>query len=379
MCALWYQAPSRLGLELTFCPRRPGSLWQEYRSEAEAIKVAKAFNARLAKDKRIREMADDEEISPRALFVAKADTFRAMWVDGNQPHNAWCIEVNSPGPLDPENVVSYGSGWVTEEAMLTQRAIQAIYDVAAALDLHPFISVRNRKTGITREWPTGGGHLHLSTDLWSETSDYHLRMWHLERGLCLDYTNYPFIRWLWAQWFDDINSQLPLNEERTIQMEQAIGDSQRRRDRAADVAHEAALKAHAIKQRTAYTGKPTLGTYEYRFFDMPRTPGELSLQVRFLMRWYAFWGAMTDAVLNGEDPKERAKAEETFAEVSRYRLTPDYMRRLREDLPFARTEVERWFKERLSLDYNASYGGISYGDITWERAYLPRAQHGKAL
>lgn len=366
-----YQCPKRIGLELTWVPYRRGAQWQEFRSEAEALRVAKAFNERIAKDEHIRAATAHYETTPGGLFKAKVDPFRSP-VFGHS-HWAFCIEVNSPGKISPKAflpVLPDLSRSIDASAEL--RAVQSLYQIAPTLGLRPFVSSRSKR-GVTREWPTGGGHIHLSTDMWSDGSDYLLRMFNLERGLCLDYANYPFIRWLWAQWFDDTNSELPFTEEKAAELDALIGRSESKRSRALTIAHDAVLQSHSIKQRMAYTGKGTYASYEFRFFDMPRSAEELSLQVQFLVSWLRSWGQMVDAVIDEEDPKRRVKADKAYLKRVRYKLTPEYMRRLREDLPFARVEVETFFRERLGLDYSQGFS-----DITWDRAYVKRALYGKA-
>lgn len=374
-----YRTPSRLGVELTFCPRRPRSKWQEYRSKAEAVKVAAAFNRRLARDKRVRQYAFSEEVAPTEVFRAKADPFRVQWLE--QPHSAWCIEVNNPVAIHPTGLLPMSD----EMAQVLRTgttpemdAVQAVYDVAASLDLHPFISQHNPRTGVTKEWPTGGGHLHLSTDMWEPDGAYHLRMHSFERGLCLDYTNCPFIRWLWAQWMDDTNSELPLKAGQIDEMNALRANPSVDEASLTATVHHYTLQCHSIKQRMAATGKRVYASYEHRYLDMPRSMPELCLQVQFLLQWYAYWGRMVDEVYDIETIDETClKAAKAFDEATRFTLTTQYVRRLREDLPFARVEVEQWFQKRLSLDYNALYGGVRYGEMTWDRAYVARALYGR--
>ncbi len=126
---------------------------------------------------------------------------------------------------------------------------------------------------------------------------------------------------------------------------------------AAWYAHERALLCHSIKQRMAYTGKHTLPTYEFRFFDMPRSVGELNLQVTFVRRWIAYWVNKI---------KIKSESKDLSASLGNaYTLTPSYYKALTKDLSFARYEIERWFRN-IGLDFGL------YEDLCWNRAYVQR-------
>jgi len=316
-----------IGLELTFVPKCAGK-WQEFLSLEDA-----EFHAALL----IKALGRTFKHA-KAFLRVKADPFRVVGM--NQPHNAWCIEVNTK---------PFGStSFITSDALSNTRcSLSVLFYCAAKLNLHPFISKKQRD-GTIKEWPTGGGHIHVGLDFLAAQSVSTLALYHIERRMCLDYANYPFIRWLFAQWFDDTNSALPY----TLCEISRLASKPINHNTVSD-AHEATLSCHSIRQRFFDNGKSVLPTYEFRFFDMPRNVDELKLQVRFLVKWFTYcYDQMADDV--------------------RYSLTPAYFKRLSKDSKFARIECETFF-HKIGLDF------ADYTELCWERAYLPRMLHGKAV
>lgn len=354
---------STLGLELVFLPRRPRSKWQEWRDKGEAQMVCDMFNSDLCSSSIISAYAAMEGVKPLDLFWGKADIFRSVALSADpQPHDSWCLEINN-APIPIRKVIN--------EEPLIIAVLEAIYDIAAALDLHPHIQ-QTKKDGTVREWPTGGGHQHVSMDFWDEGAQYFPKMYHLERGLCLDFCNHPFIRWLFSQWSDNLNSAIPVTLPTAKLVTGQLRSRATTRLSATEWVHDQALLCHSIKQRTARTGKPLVASYEFRFFDMPRNVKELVLQTQFLAHWVGYWRKRVDEMGDYANTVGIHKVRARWDEDVKYTLTPGYLKRLKRDLPFARKEMEEFFW-RIGLDPQPYFS-------TWfDRNYRKRMAFGKAV
>ncbi len=350
-----------LGVELTFIPDFPGK-WKEFRDQTQAIETVAKFNSALRAHPDVltyRRHLHGESSGGLWPFWGKVDVFRSRSFgvyqgseSTRQPHKAWCLEVNSE-PIDISNLIIGG------KTTYLWKALEAVYAVAAGLNLHPSIQRVNKRTGARTEWPTGGGHLHVPVDIWNDDSAFLLRLYMLERSLCVDYTNRPYIRWLFSQWSDNVNSAIAMGP---VVIKAAYREARREKKPKAfltNVAHSAALDCHSIKQRMALTGKPILPTYEFRFFDMPHSVNELGLQARFLAAWI---NHHVDVIEAGE-PIWKHPA---------FTLTTREFNRLACDAKYARAKVEAFFGQ-LGLEF------APYEEPFWERQYLTRLKWGKPL
>lgn len=349
-----------LGFELTFIPRKPGK-WKEYRTFEEANEVAKAFNAKLQADSDCMNLS----VGNTPPFVAKADAFRAPHVDEAQPHRAYCIEVHNE-PIRASYILN--GGFATS-------ALQAVYAIANDLHLAPAIEVHHRDGSIT-DWPTGGGHIHVSQlGLWDSGSSAALCHSILDRTLAIDYTNRPYLRWLFSQWSDNVNSLCALDGHDLKALQKALKRKRLSNAQLQEWAHGHVEERFAIRNRLMSSGKPCLPTWELRWFDMPRSVKELQLQVAFVKAWFEDRVKRITKSLVREDgvkPSERTKHWKAFdKEVLTFRLTPQYWRHLTKDPSFAWAETESFLRE-LELD-PALYGWF------WERGYLRRFHHGKLI
>ena len=360
--------PFCIGLELTWLPKKRGTKWQEFRDKEEAQKVAEEFNRFIRLDAHIGAAAVHYAIAPFKLFVAKADTFRSLITTRDVPntHEAWCIEINSyPLPaadfFDKYSYTKTSNGKTRLEETSLAAALESLYLIAKSLGLHPCV-IRKTKDNTLLESPTGGGHLHVSTDFWLEGASYLASLYHFERAICLDFTNHPFIRWLFCQWMDDINSGTSVKYDLAKRIQKQSRPSCPKKIRisqsaASYVAHDQALNCHSIKQRMSYVGKPIMPTYEFRFFDMPRSVKELQLQVKFLSKWVSYWTSIAGA----------RKADSLGPD---YTLTPAYYLRLTKDLDFAYKEISTWFN-KIGLDF------AEYKELCWDRAYVRRMKYNR--
>ncbi len=110
------------------------------------------------------------------------------------------------------------------------------------------------------------------SDLFTDDAQFMPKLSVFERNLFLDYVNRPYVRWLFAEWFDvDENSEV-------IKPEHIANTGP-------DHAYHWSLWRGGIRRRFSQTAKTPYSAYEFRFFDMPPTVKQLSLQVRFLIAW----------------------------------------------------------------------------------------------
>lgn len=357
----------QLGFELTFIPNKRGK-WKEYRDEQQAIDVASGLTKLLAVDQSVKVLASFLKLPPSTpIFTAKADLFRAMWdTDANQPHAAWCIEVNN-------TPVTASAIEVSSPRYLN--AFQAVYDRAKQWDLHPHIERRSH--GALLDYPTGGGHIHFSIGgLWHGGYSYLDQLRLLEFALCLDYANNPWMRWLFAQWSDNINSNVAITDKVIRQVACKMRHKRFTRSQMARWAYGEALECAAIKQRFAYTGKSVYPTYELRFFDMPRNVAELKLQASFVHNWVETRVRQIDEISIGGDDgstrKGRKQAAALLKKVLSYRLDGRQWRKLTTDRKYARGCAAS-FMDSI---------GVTAGpvlDAFWERNYVRRARWGKFM
>lgn len=353
---------SSLGLELVFLPRRPRSRWQEWRNKNQAEAACTAFNTALWKHSIVKAYAVIEGAKPQDLFWGKADIFRSVIMSSDlQPHDAWCLEINN-APIPVWRIVK-------EESPI-MAMLEVIYETAAALDLYPYIE-QMKKDGTIIQWPTGGGHLHIGLDFWDEGAQYLPKMYHLEKAICLDFCNYPFIRWLFVQWSDNLNSAIPVDLPTANLVTKQLRSRTINRDSVTEWAHARALLCHSIKQRMARTGKPQTPTYEFRFFDMPRNVKELVLQTRFLNHWIVYWKNRVDKLREYCGTIEEREARAEWNKDVKYKLTPNYLRQLKRDMPFAQKEIQKFF-ERIRLD------PTPYLHTWFDRSYRTRMASGTA-
>ncbi len=344
-----------VGLELTWLPKK-FKKWPEWLIEEEAKEAAKEFAKILDKDESIINLADNLGIEPATVFIPKSDWLRHPWAARPipQPHSSWCVEVNNY----PMRVTSFP--WFPVSDGLVR-----LYSIANSIGLTPYVEKWSKNKKIKTEYPTGGGHLHVSLDFWDEGASYLINLWYLERAICLDYANYPFIKWLFSQWFDDQNSQLAVPLKLTKEIEET-----KKNDKTIDhkdivyVIHDKTLNCHSIKQRTADTGKKVYPTWEFRFFDMPRTAKELQLQVKFLEAWL-------DYRIKGINELNNEKKTNGLDQV-KYTLNSKYFTKLAKDPSFAECEIFQFFS-MIGLSFIKD----GFKDAFFDRNYVTRMKFGQ--
>lgn len=346
------------GLELTFIPKRPHSKWQEWTKLERARQETDLFNATLWNTDALACLSLVEDLTPaNKLIWGKADIFRSQKLSPDkQPHDSWCLEVNNE-PFKSNDVITPGTA--------VYQALEQVFKTARNQGLSPCV-VRKRKDGTLVEFPNGGGHQHVQIDFWEESGSFLSKLYMLERRLCLDYANNPWIRWLFSQWSDNLNSNIAISSTDLAEIEKAtrnITKKQRKgweRNGLDSYVHDRALLCHSIKQRIAYTGKPVRPTFEFRFFDAPRKIEELALHTQFISSWIGHHIEIID------------EWDERFSAVHHFDLTPQRFDRLTKDMDFVKGEIGRFFGE-IGLDAEP------YLDAFWERGYERRFRFGKFL
>lgn len=349
-----------LGFELTFLPRpSKANPWPEWRSKEQARRIAAEFNRRLRRCSAIVALKSWDKWGSTTLPVwAKEDIFRSQKLSSTpQPHDAWCIEVNN---------IPMCSDYLFSDMGTTQkRAVEAVFTIAAALGLVPRYEERPLKSAQPiKEFPTGGSHIHVGLDIWFTGSRSLMNLWLLERYLCLDYANHPWLRWMFGQWLDDTNHADALTNDQLTEV-----PSLRRRkisdDAINDTIHEVTLGTHSIVQRCTSKGKPPCPTMEFRFFDMVDSSDELFLHVHFLTQWISYWVRRLDAF-------EESKVGDPLGTYI-FDLTPTKRARLVRDPEYAQRQA-RAFMAKIGVAPEIVQKII---DAFWERCYIRRVKYGK--
>jgi len=239
-----------IGLELTLIPDLPGA--KEFADKKRAQRVADKLLKRLS------------VLTPALLehnidLLVKVDPFRSV----NDEYTAWIIEVTN-GQYPTRSFQ-----WRSKRFVFL---IQRVFTEARKLGLYP----RIRRRGIHH--PSGGCHLHCGiADLFPNSDLFLSHLARFEKNLYTDLANRPYIRWLFAEWFDvETNSTATFNERdyRSYSMRRMEG-----------FAHEYGRASSSIAARYSYRYKPAYPTYEFRFFDSVDSAKEIARNVRFLEAW----------------------------------------------------------------------------------------------
>lgn len=242
--------------ELTFIPSKPPY-------EITSLKEGNALIRRLNK----------ELISLHkkyGLFVfAKLDPFH---LDGLQA-KTYCVEII---PYD-------GLCWSTDffskkfsptDFHLFKNGLKKIFKICKKNNLKPLIIKKSK--GKTIHYPSGGCHLHFSADLFYASQYYYKDLENFNKNIIADYANKPYIRWLFAQWFDNNNSLVIFNE-RQLREEPKV-------DR--DFAFQTSFcEKHAIVPRFMRSQKRCYNTFEFRFINMVENFSEFETVTQTIEAW----------------------------------------------------------------------------------------------
>lgn len=206
-------------------------------------------------------------------------------------------------------------------------------------------SVIKRRNGREHHLATGGCHVHWDSNLiYSRSLDWYDQMKRFNRNLVIDYANNPWIRWLFAQWFDDRNSEIVLNRNHL-----------RDTDREALTVLATTRLTCGINPRFFSTAKPSHATFELRVFNMVESANELRLYALFVEHWMN-WHA-----------RNATSAESKTLAVT---LRPHHWRTFR-DPRKAWRRIAKWLDthDLPSKDYR----------LFFERNYLYRLRYGQLV
>lgn len=292
------------GVEFTFVPNKG----KEFLSVIDAEICAASFNRQLG----------DSGIS--YIFKAKSDLFRALF--RGQKYESYCIEVNNVIPL----LYSIGCPY-------TQR-LDELFDIAKKLGL-----VARPKIG-HKYWPNGGSHIHLSTGF---IEDSHLAIDILKLfsdELDYQYAMRPYIRWMFADWFENNNSHC---------IAELSNNNETYKTRVCNT--------HAIVRRFFGSQKNTYPSWEFRFFQMVKSPEEFSLHIQFLAAFKDY--CMKQAISAEGDLSTRyIKVNKVIANIPKFK-----------NIAYAKSEVRKFFG-LLGLDFSA------YLPL-FEENFVQRIKYGK--
>jgi hypothetical protein len=272
------------------------------------------------------------------LVSAKLDPFHHAYT----PRATYCIEVCPPlnFPWDTE--------WMNEKSRdyrLFEKGINQIFKCCRERGLTP-LAIQKRG-GKEIHQPSGGCHLHFANELFNSGPNYYRQMEGFHKNLVADYTNRPYIRWLFAQWFDDRNSNVIYNEAQIRAVEEQ--DLPIARDDAFTSSFDG---RYAVEPRFMVTGKSTFNTFEFRFINMVRDYAELRAVARAIDGWI-----------------QRILL--TRLQEIPVTLTSDNFKDFN-DLRKAKKLCKDWIEE-IGLTWDATY------EILWNRNYRNRIVKGALL
>lgn len=297
--------------ELTFLPAKAP---HRFVSEAAAIEVACKINALFGRSGEFEELC----------LLAKPDRFPIR--EGAGYTDYYLIEIVP---------YTHWNDWTMVESDHDAKERERLFKILRnRFGLVPTV-VKSGK--VERHWPNGGCHFHVGMDLFAFDRHFYTNLGTFHDRLARDYANRPYIRWLFAQWFDDLNSRTIYNEESFDEIAHQ------------DLIQWADIRA-AINARFASGGKTRYPTFEFRFFSMS-TAAEVRLMARFLIHWI-----------------DHVKEMKATPEVT---IKPrDFHDRFR-DLKGIEREIAAWFTElKLSWQHYVPF---------FKRNYVNRIRYGKLV
>lgn len=300
-----------IGIELTFIPNLSGRR-KEFLRRSDCRAAVGVLNALLRSDLKTR------------LFKAHVEVLhRKTW---QHDVDSWCVEVTHPAINAESFLYDYSDN---------RERFELLYAHAYSLNLHPRIEWM-RRDGTTVFAAGGGSHLHLGMNLFEESCHNLSRLHHFERLVALDFVQRPYIRWLFACHYDDLNSR-PCNTWSYLDNDP---DTSLTRDAIDRLVTDVQVTSN-ISPRWSSDSKRIYASWENRFFtDMPATYDELRFHVSFLTRW-------TDYFVNGLTETDPVAF---IAEHQRFSLTEDSFNQLVTDESYLVDEMTAFFT-RIGLDY----------------------------
>lgn len=334
-----------IGFELTFIPNKPG-IYKEFLIETEAIEINKAFNYAL---ENLNNKFNEEATLKKYNFYSKVDIFRSdswqFYGEEKQPHRSYCIEINNkPITFNTEMSLENHKDYLGN-----------IFKIAKSLKLYPKFVKKYKDRNVF--YPNGGSHLSLSTNFWADSASFLINLFQLERAFCLDYCNRPYIKWLFSDWNDNINSNVPITKE-SYKTEVEFNKNSLKNNEGymnGSSYHDMALSCHSIKQRFANSNKWSYSAWEFRWFNMVANENELLKDIKFLIKWIEF---------------HKANYKNSILDKKPLKLKFNDFDKLR-DLEYAKNILYQFFS-KIGLDFT------DYLD-RFEENYCNRIKYGKLL
>lgn len=244
----------RLGLELTFVPDRRGT--KEFPTYKQADRAAAKLGKKLPFPFTTNQA--DNRLDPVHQFTAKAERFRRSERDVNK----WV------GFIVEVNLTPFDHTLLADQVFIEM--LQSVFDEAAKMGLLP----RIRRRSIHH--PTGGSHLLLGlTDLFKDDQHFLPSLVAFERSLLVDSANRPYIRWLFAEWFDN-----RMNHEVVIPSTDLSVHTW-----STQYVYSYALYRGFIRRRFSDDSKTPYSAYEFRMFDATTCAADVKRDVDFLVAW----------------------------------------------------------------------------------------------
>lgn len=221
--------------------------------------------------KRVNKLLDAVAALTNLSLRAKLDPFYVD--DGSGKVTAWCVEIVP--------VTHLQMCWLEQDSPshdLFMRSVNLIFEGLANMGLVPSVSRTTRRAGqlVRREFPTGGCHLHHGADLFRLGPNWYSQMERFHRNLMMDYANRPYIRWLLAQWSDNVNSLCLVTESDFKDPARLTPES---------IWARALDGTHAIEPRFMMASKTSHLTFEFRFINMVENAAELRAVALLINSW----------------------------------------------------------------------------------------------
>jgi hypothetical protein len=220
----------------------------------------------------------------------------------------WCVEIT------PLNGFYWDTIWLNDASAwkTLRRAVAYIFDTCKANGLVPTLTKHRGRTEL--HYPGGGCHIHygighlftaMQPQLWYKK----MEMFH--HNLLMDYTNRPYIRWLFSHWFADLGTSVMVND---IYLPYVL-DPQSTPYNPIQRAHEI---TSTIEPRYMHSTKGDYLTFEVRLFSMVESPDELRLIALFVDAWM---GHIKQRTTNGYDYGDETTLKPILLDLDETKLT----------------------------------------------------------
>lgn len=310
--------------ELTFIPANEKNC--EFSSFKKAIKIASKINKSIAKK------CPD--------FYAKADPFHNAWSD----NRTYLIEIVSYFGLTDD--VFYNKKLEKEFF----RKNNHIFKVCKSNNLVPLKTKYDRKKKIYQEYPTGGCHIHIGADLFPRGSNYFKLMQAFTTNLYTSYANNPWIKWLFAQYFDDNNSKILFTKTDLTYWKNSASPI------SPELCYDEGFWKTAIQLRMPKNYKRPYLTYEFRMVNMVLNTKELYDVTKFFKNWVDLMVKTTENGLSCFFP---------------FTLKLEDFKKFK-DLKYAEELMKKFIEEKLNLKWD------DY-KVFFNRNYVKRMKYGELI